>query len=120
MPPVVLEPKHMSYQALHPDPEEYVPPPEVQQEWRKVNDQVSLLMACNFPTHAKQLALFNEMGTIMASVEVRLALLVAFRFRPDLSCQLDVVSARLSPRTQPFTLCDPQALSSAVSGVTTR
>ncbi|KAJ7302591.1 hypothetical protein DFH08DRAFT_977716 [Mycena albidolilacea] len=65
MPPVVLEPKHMSYQALHPDPEEYVPPPEVQQEWNKVNDQVSLLMACNFPTHAKQLALFNETATIM-------------------------------------------------------
>ncbi|KAJ7782107.1 hypothetical protein B0H14DRAFT_3507372 [Mycena olivaceomarginata] len=58
----------MSYQALHPDPEEYAPPPEVQQEWNKVNDQVSLLMACNFPTHAKQLALFNETVTIMASL----------------------------------------------------
>ncbi|KAJ7840492.1 hypothetical protein B0H14DRAFT_3458028 [Mycena olivaceomarginata] len=68
MPPVVLEPKHMSYQVLHPDPEEYAPPPEVQQEWNKVKDQVSLLMACNFPTHAKQLALFNETATIMASL----------------------------------------------------
>jgi hypothetical protein len=83
MPPVVLEPKHMSYQALHPDPEEYIPPPEVQQEWRKVNDQVSLLMACNFPTHAKQLALFNETGTIMVrrSVLIRVSLLlITFSF----------------------------------------
>lgn len=65
MPSVPLEPKHMSYQALHPEPEEYVPPPEVKKEWNKVNDQVSLLMACNFPTHSKQLALFVETATIM-------------------------------------------------------
>jgi hypothetical protein len=73
----------MSYQVLHPDPDKYVPPPEVQQEWCKVNDQVSLLMACNFPTHTKQLALFNKTGTIMVrhSVLIRvLLLLITFSF----------------------------------------
>jgi hypothetical protein len=65
MPGVPLGPQHLSHNALHPPDKEFVPPAAVADEYTAAEEQLSLLMACNYPQFVKQLGLFVRTAAVL-------------------------------------------------------
>ncbi|KAJ7790876.1 hypothetical protein B0H13DRAFT_2394459 [Mycena leptocephala] len=69
MPGVPLGPQHLLHNALHPPDKEFVPPAAVADEYTAAEEQLSLLMACNYPQFVKQLGLFVWTAAVLNAFE---------------------------------------------------